>query len=103
MTSTDYIQNLYNGSAQRVQKIVDGVTTQFIIDPSQKAFQVVQERSGGAVTKSYVYGTERLQSNPASGSPSFYLTDRLGSVRLVTSSTGAITATYNYDAFGASR
>jgi YD repeat-containing protein len=103
VTPTDYVQNLYNGSGQRVQKTVDGVTTQFIIDPSQKAFQVVQERSAGAVTKSYIYGMERLQSNPASGSPSFYLTDRLGSVRLVTSSTGAITASYNYDAFGASR
>lgn len=101
LTPSDYITYAYNGAAQRVSKTVDGITTNYIVDPSRSVFQNVQEWSGGAITKSYVYGIDRLECNPVSGSPQFYLPDRLGSVRFVTDASGNVTATYNYDVFGA--
>ena len=100
LTPTDYITYAYNGTAQRASKTVDGVTTKYIVDPSRDVFQNVQEWGGGAITKSYVYGNGRLEGNPVSGIPQFYLTDRIGSVRVITNSSGSVTATYNYDAFG---
>ena len=101
VTPADYITYTYNGAAQRVGKTVNGVTTKYIVDPSRSVFQNVQEWSGGAITKSYVYGDDRLECNPASASLQFYLPDRLGSVRIITDQNGNVTSTYNYDAFGA--
>ncbi len=100
VTPSDYILYAYNCLGQRVSKTIDGVTTSYIVDPSQNVFQTVQERSGGAITTSHVYGIDRLQSNPAAGTSQFYLPDRIGSVRLVTDPTGNITANSNFDAFG---
>src|SRR6185437_2170151 len=57
----------------------------------------------GSVTRTYSYGLELInQRQPVSGTltTSFYGYDGHGSVRFLTSSTGAITDTYDYDAFG---
>jgi RHS repeat-associated protein len=51
------------------------------------------------VTASYTYGNDLLQSTI--GAPQNYFhTDGLGSTRLLTDSAGAVTTTYDYDAFG---
>jgi RHS repeat-associated protein len=52
--------------------------------------------SANQLQTSYVGGLESV----AQGQPAYYLSDGLGSVRALTDSTGAITATYNYDSFG---
>ena len=57
----------------------------------------------GAVSRTYRYGLELINERQSiSGTPptSFYGFDGHGSVRFLTSSTGAVTDTYDYDAFG---
>ena len=56
----------------------------------------------GAVTKTYTYGLQRISENQLSGStwtPTFYGYDGHGNVRFLTSSTGTVGNTYQYDAF----
>ena len=64
---------------------------------------MVQERNSSAtVTASYTFGATRLATWNGSA-VTFELTDRLGSVRLVTDANGNVTTNYNYDVFGANR
>jgi len=65
--------------------------------------QVVDELVGGAVTRQYTYGLDRISENQFVGgawTPSFYGVDGGGSVRQLTNSSGTVTDTYEYDAFG---
>jgi RHS repeat-associated protein len=55
------------------------------------------------VTRTYAYGLGRISENQqisSTWSPSFYGYDGHGSVRQLTNSAGAVTDTYDYDAFG---
>jgi RHS repeat-associated protein len=58
---------------------------------------------GGAVMGAYADGLQRISENQLIGgawTPSFYGYDGHGNVRYLTSTAGAITDTYTYDAFG---
>jgi RHS repeat-associated protein len=95
----------YDGNGNRVAETVAGVTTNYLVaDTNLTGFpQVVEELQGGAVTRSYSYGLERISERQSvAGSPttSFYGYDGHGSVRFLANSTGAVTDTYDYDAFG---
>ena len=61
--------------------------------------QVVEELSNGVVERTYTYGLSRICETQSSG-PSFYTYDGQGSTRILTNSSGAVTDTYTYDAFG---
>jgi len=95
----------YDGDGNRVSETVAGVTTKYLVaDINLTGFaQVIDELQIGTVSRTYSYGlimiSERQQ---ISGTPttSFYGYDGHGSVRLLSSSTGAVTDTYDYDAFG---
>ncbi|WP_236508577.1 polymorphic toxin-type HINT domain-containing protein, partial [Tychonema sp. BBK16] len=86
------------------------VTTHYLIDPNQAYAQVLEEHSQvGSGTKTlaalYVLGDDRIsQYRPAVGatpaSTRHYHADGLGSTRLLTHTTGAITDRYHYQAFG---
>ncbi len=57
----------------------------------------------GVVTRQYTYGLQRIgeeQQISNVWTPSFYGYDGGGNVRQLTNSTGAVTDTYEYDAFG---
>jgi YD repeat-containing protein len=101
VTPTDYVLYFYNGAGQRVGKTVDGVNTAYVVDPSQSVYQVVQERTGGAISQSYIYGMNRLIANPVGGTDQFLIPDRLGSIRVVTDSSKNVLYTFSYDVFGA--
>ena len=63
----------------------------------------MDELQNGAVSRSYSYGLELISERQRLAgvlTTSFYGFDGHGSVRLLTDSTGAITDTYDYDAFG---
>jgi RHS repeat-associated protein len=96
---------VYDGDGNRVSETVGGVTTDYLVDtvnPTGYA-QVVDELVTGAVTRTYAYGLERISENQAISStwtPSFYGYDGHGSVRQLTNAAGAVTDTYDYDAFG---
>ena len=96
---------VHDGDGNRVAKTVGGVTTRYLVDdlnPTGYA-QAIEELVNGAVTRTYTYGRKRINQNQLINSawvPSFYGYDGFGSVRSLTDSTGAMTDTYFYDAWG---
>jgi RHS repeat-associated protein len=91
----------YDGAGDRYAKTAGGVTTAYTLDLASGLPQVLSETKGSAVT-SYVYAGTPLELDQ-SGTTYWYLADTLGSVRLVTDTTGASPATYAYSAFGSTR
>src|SRR5208283_3683071 len=95
----------YDADGNRVTKTVNGVTTRYLVDdlnPTGYA-QVVEEVTAGAVTRQYTYGLQRIsqtQQIANAWTPAFYGYDGGGTVRLLTDSTGSVTDTYDYDAWG---
>lgn len=96
---------VYDGDGNRVAETANGVTTHYLVDDQNPTGlpQVMDEMTNGAVTRTYSYGLERIDEEQfVSGAwtPSFYGYDGMGSVRQLTSSAGAVTDSYEYDAFG---
>ena len=96
---------VYDGDGNRVKETVAGVTTSYlVVDQNPTGYaQVLDEIQGGAVTRTYSYGLELInerQTIAGTLTTRFYGYDGHGSVRFLTSSTGAITDIYDYDAFG---
>lgn len=63
----------------------------------------MDELVSGAVTRTYTYGLQRISENQLiSGvwKPSFYGYDGHGNVRFLANTTGTLTDTYQFDAFG---
>jgi fibro-slime domain-containing protein/RHS repeat-associated protein len=96
----------YDGDGNRVSKTAGGVTTKYLVDnvnPTGYA-QVVEEIVNGAVQREYVFGHDLISQRQLIGgswTTSYFGYDGNGSVRFLTDASGAITDTYNYDAFGA--
>ena len=95
----------YDADGNRVAKTVNGVTTRYLVDDLNPAgyAQVVEEVTNGAVTRQYTYGLQRIsqtQQIANAWTPAFYGYDGAGTVRLLTDSTGTVTNTYDYDAWG---
>jgi RHS repeat-associated protein/uncharacterized repeat protein (TIGR01451 family) len=96
---------MYDGDGNRVAKTVVGSTTNYLVDSNNLTgyAQVLDELQNDAVTRTYSYGLEMIdERQTVSGSPatSFYGYDGHGSVRFLTNPAGAVTDTYDYDAFG---
>jgi RHS repeat-associated protein len=96
---------VYDGDGNRVSETVGGVTTNCLVDTQNPTgyAQVVDELQNGTVTRTYAYGLERIDENQilnGTWTASFYGYDRHGSVRQLTSLSGAVTDSYDYDAFG---
>jgi RHS repeat-associated protein len=95
----------YDGDGNRVSKTVGGVTTRYLVDdlnPTGYA-QVVEELANGALQRVYTYGSQRISLNQLVNStwtPSFYGYDGAGTVRTLADTTGTVTDTYDYDAWG---
>jgi RHS repeat-associated protein len=93
----------YDGDGNRVAKTVGFATTKFLVDdlnPTGYA-QVIEEVTGSSVQRTYTYGNSLVsQKQVGSNQSSFYGSDAIGSVRLLTNSAGTVTDTYNYEAFG---
>jgi RHS repeat-associated protein len=95
----------YNGLGQLVSKTSGGITTQYLIDDlSPTGYpQVVAELVNGQAVRTYTYGLERiseLQTVNNAPTASFYQYDGRGTVRTLTDASGAVTDSYEYDAFG---
>jgi RHS repeat-associated protein len=96
---------VYDADGNRVEETVAGVAASYLVaDQNLTGYaQVMDELQGGAVSRTYTYGLSLIsESQTLAGvsSSSFYGYDGHGSVRYLTSSTGAVTDTYDYDAFG---
>jgi RHS repeat-associated protein len=105
MVQKGAVKLVYDGDGNRVSETVGGVTTNYLMDTQNPTgyAQVVDELVGGTVTRSYRYGLERISESQTLNSAwtlSFYGYDGHGSVRQLTNSAGAVTDSYDYDAFG---
>lgn len=95
----------YDGDGNRVSKTVGGVTTKYLVDSANPTgyAQVVEEIVNGSVQRAYVFGHDLISQRQLTGGSwtmSYFGYDGGGSVRFLTGASGAITDTYNYDAFG---
>jgi RHS repeat-associated protein/uncharacterized repeat protein (TIGR01451 family) len=99
------ISIVYDGDGNRVSESIAGNVTNFLVADSNLTgyAQVMEELRNGRVSRAYTYGLELInerQSFNGTLTTSFYGYDGHGSVRFLTDTTGAVTDTYNYDAFG---
>jgi RHS repeat-associated protein len=103
------ISIVYDGDGNRVSKSTANATTQYLVDdlnPTGYA-QVMDEVQSSSVVRTYTWGFELVSElfpvgSPLSTnhSPLYYVFDGHGSVRALTNAAGAITDSYDYDAFG---
>jgi RHS repeat-associated protein len=97
---------IYDAFGNRVAKTANGVTTKYLVEDDVNPTglsQVMEEIVGGAVERAYTYGLQRISEDQTVNSAwtvSFYGYDGAGSVRQLTNSAGAVTDTYEYDAWG---
>jgi RHS repeat-associated protein len=97
----------YDCDGTRVAKreTTGGVTTRYLVDDLNPTgyTQVVEELIDGAVRRVYSYGgmlVSQSQLQGATWNTSFYGYDAHGNVTFLTDATGAVTDTYDYDAWG---
>ena len=96
---------VYDGDGNRVAETASGVTTRYLVDdlnPTGYA-QVVEETVNGAPQREYTYGLQRIDEDQIVNNAwtvSYYGYDGFGTVRQLTNAAGAVTDTYEYDAFG---
>ena len=88
----------YNGDGQRMAVTSGGKTTSFVLDQTLADEAVLQESTEGSVT-TYTYGFGLISRESPSGIV-YYLTDALGSTRLLTDGSGSVVAGCSYYAFG---
>ena len=88
----------YNGVGDRVAKTVDGVTTDYVLDPAAGLTQVLQQTTGGQTT-SYLYGADLLAQYD-SGTWAYHVNDGLGSVRQLADPMGQVVQGYSFSPFG---
>jgi len=74
-TPTSTIEYSYDANDNRIAKVIDGATTNYLIDTNTHYAQVISESNGGTDVH-YTYGNDLI-----SNGGSFYLTDALGSTR----------------------
>jgi RHS repeat-associated protein len=96
---------VYDGDGNRVSETAGSAATKFLIDDKNPTGlpQVLDEIVNGSVTRTYAYGLQRISENQLIGgtwTPSFYGYDGHGNARFLTNAAGAVTDTYQYDAFG---
>jgi RHS repeat-associated protein len=94
----------YDGDGNRIAKTVGSVTTRYLVDDlNPTGFAQVVEEITATVQRVYTYGLQRISQNQLINgiwSVSFYGYDASGSVRRLTDSTGSLTDSYDYDAWG---
>jgi RHS repeat-associated protein len=94
------VEYQYDAAGNRVGVRSGAKMTRYLVDENAPLTRVLEERSNdGSPAAQYVHGSE-LISQRRGGSASFYHQDALGSTRLLTNATGAVTDAYAYDAFG---
>ena len=86
----------YNGDGLRTRKEVNGLVTVHIWDGNQIAMEL---NGAGSVTHRYVRGINLLFAQ-AGATQTFYLYNGHGDVVQLTGTTGIVTKSYDYDAFG---
>jgi hypothetical protein len=98
---------VYDGDGNRVFKTVAGNKTGYLVDDRNPTgyVQVLDEVQAPQISRAYVYGLEMIEQDAVNTfnlqvHTSYNVYDGHGSVRALTNLAGAVTDTYDYDAFG---
>ena len=104
MPNNTNITYAYDADGRRVKQTVGSTVTNYQWDEASPYGDVVNEyNSSGSTLASYVLGSTGLISQTRGTTTRYFLQDGQGSTRaLINSTTGAITDTYSYSAFGES-
>jgi RHS repeat-associated protein len=89
----------YDAFGRRMQKTINGVTTQFLFD----GHNLVQELSGGgAVTANLLsgLGIDEVYTRTKSGTTASFLIDHLGTIIAETDTAGTLQTSYTYEPYG---
>ena len=88
----------YDGLGRRIQKTINGATTQYVYDGPNI---IAEYGNTGSVSATYVHGPgiDELLSVKRSGTTSYFQTDALGTVIQTVSSSG-VNSSYKYDSYG---
>ena len=89
----------YDIDGIRNSKSKNGVTIDYITDKNRDYAQVILEKQNNVPVASYSYGDD-LISQHVNGATSYYGYDGLGSTKFLTDTTGKITDSYQYNAYG---
>jgi len=93
------VQFTYDGDGKRTRKTVNGIATSYTYDASAGLPVVLIENTVAGSTR-YIYGLDLIAGINPDGSTSYYHFDALGSTRQLSDGSGAVVASYAYDAFG---
>ena len=87
----------YDGNGLRQSKTTGSTTTNYSWDVEGSLALLLSDG-----TNNYIYGLggTPVEQVSSSGIPTYLLTDQLGSTRALTNSSGTVTATFTYDAWG---
>jgi RHS repeat-associated protein len=91
------ISYAYNGDGLRASKTVSGTPTQFTWDTSGPLPLLVQ---GGPTRYIYGPGAAPIEQIDGADNVLYYHQDQIGSTRALSDASGALQATFNYDAYG---
>lgn len=90
----------YDPFGTMISRTVNGQTTNYLIDGSGSHTQILEEYDdAGNVLTNYTYGLD-LISQTTGGQTQYFHQDGQLNTRLLTDTTGVVTDTYVYDAFG---
>lgn len=91
----------YDYTGRRTKQYDGGLTTNYLWDEFPAYGDVVRETNlSGTQLAAYTLADGQLISQTTSSGTSYFLSDAIGSTRAMTNGTGAITDSYEYDAFG---
>ena len=93
----------YDADGDRTSVSSANPTVNYVVDTSLPYASVVEEYNGTALAARYDYGDDliRMDRGPVGSQvPSYYLYDGLGSTRQLVNTSGAVTDSYGYSAFG---
>lgn len=97
---TNTIAYQYNPDGIRVNKTLNTVKTNYVVDSNQAYAQVIAEQDASDVIgKEYVFGND-LISQSAGSEQHFYHYDSLGTTRDLSDNSGQLSDSYAYEAFG---
>jgi YD repeat-containing protein len=100
--TTSYV---YDDAGDRVQETTGSTTTYYLIDDNNPTgyAEPIEVRVGSATgtpTTTYILGDRVIGQANSSGAVSYLLVDGQDDTRALVNSSGAVTAVFNYDAFG---
>jgi RHS repeat-associated protein len=103
-SSADAARIAYSGDGQLRSLTTDtGTTTHYLVDelnPTGYTQVIAEFTDSGTLQAAYTYGLDLISRHSPTEGIRYYGYDGHGSVRQLTDATGAITDTYDYDAYG---